>query len=156
MLTFEQFAKQRPKNFGMLKEEKERSDPRQTLRNLLALAQRPGTVAEGEAAMLQAQNIAAKYGIDLDTFDKNPLPKIKPPAPPADPYQTVLYRFGWRRERNPYHRQNAILYVHPSSFDLRGHMIEVSPEGWKHIVYGNPQFNGTTPSELMRHLQFNC
>lgn len=129
----------------------------QTIRNLLALATRPGTPAEGIAAREHAERLAAKYGIDLATITPEEAPKPKagtapaPPAPPVDPYTKMLRNFGWRLDKRPYRA-----YIHPSSFDLRDHCIVVDADGgWQHLISGNPRFTGRSTRDLYHHLCYN-
>ena len=131
-------------------------DHLQTIRNLLNLATRPGTPAEGINAREQAERLAAKYGIDIATIEPEPAPKpVAHPqrtAPPPNPYQAVLMRSGWRRDGNP----SCQSYWHPAT-DLRGHAIVINPNGeWSHLIYGNMRYGGKSPRDLYNHLCFHA
>lgn len=136
-------------------------DPKDTLRKLLNLAKRPGTIGEGEAAQRQAENLAKRYGIDLNKFDATEPPPVStkprpaaavPPKPPVDPFQSVLGRFGWRKDFNPFY--SGASYTHRSS-DLAGHRIDIGPDQWSHTIHGNTRYGGKTINDLINHLRFN-
>jgi hypothetical protein len=134
----------------MLKESLD--NPIDTIRKLLALAERPGTPEEGEVARQQAERIAEKYGYKLDDI------KLQPPAPeppkkkPVNPFHRVLVALGWRPEYNPFHQ--AYAYAH-NDFELRGHTIELNVDGWIHLNGGRICFSGKTPQDLYMHLRSN-
>ena len=143
------------RQFKYLTEQNE--DRTQTIRNLLALASRPGTPEEGIAAREHAERLAAKYGIDIATITPEDAPKPRagtsstpPQQPPIDPYVKMLRTFGWRPDNRPYRA-----FIHPTADDLRGHCIVVDENGWQHLVSGNPRYTGRNPRDLYHHMCYN-
>jgi hypothetical protein len=132
-----------------------------TIRNLMALASRPGTAAEGIIARQQAERLAEKHGIDLATLQPDPAPIPRQPSPGAtaaqparkpisDEYMAVLRKFGWRIERRP----QSLMFVtdRPGMYD---HQIEITPDGWTHYISGMIRFAGQTPRDLQQHMHLH-
>ena len=148
MKSFRQFALVEP------------HDPIAKIRNLMALADRPGTEAEGLNARQKAELLAAKYGIDLSALDAlqaasaakpAPTPPSRPPTPP-DSYNRLLRQFGWVREPRP---NGNLVYVNPRR-EFSSHVIEIQPNGsWSHFMAGNLRYGGNTLADLQHHLRFN-
>lgn len=138
------------RQFALLTEERDHIN---TIRNLLALAQRPGTEAEGVNAQAQAERLAAQHGVDLATLEPEPAPTPKPiPQSPLDPYIRLLRQFGWVRERRP---SESIVFINPRK-ELNGTVIEIFPDGtWKQYQYSYPRYGGNGIRDLYHHLRFN-
>jgi hypothetical protein len=139
------------KSFGQYL--KEGHDYESKIRNLLALASRPGTAAEGITAREQAERLAKLHGIDISSLGPAIAPKpVAPPTPPPpDPFYTLLRQYGWQRERTPAGR---VIYT-SRGMNHSGHQIEVTPEGWNHAICGNVRYTGSTPRDLYHHLMFH-
>lgn len=72
--------------FSLLAEGLLCESPAETVIKLLSLAERPGTPAEGEAALFQATRLAAKYGLNIDDLRKQINANQYRRAAPSPPY----------------------------------------------------------------------
>jgi hypothetical protein len=146
------------KTFKQFRTLNEATDPTDTIRKLLALADRPGTPEEGITARQQAERLALKHEINI--AEVLPEPATKPVATPQprqpwfQPFLGVLKQFGWRRE---WHPTGRVFFGCPHRESMRGHEIELTPDGkWSLMVHGNPRFGGNSPRDLFHHLSFYC
>lgn len=130
--------------FGLLRE---KSDDIQTLVNLLAVADRPGTPGEGEAALHQATRLAAKLGMSLDDARKitrsSGTGRAKGVVDPSDKMFIEIkliadhipgIKFHDRTTNTPFAKESAVWHLYHEGVAIEIHVPMTGPKD-HHIMW---------------------